>query len=157
SETTIAQPPYVPVLDISAGWQGLKDFFAGLSIDNYARLFSDEIYISSYLRSIWIAIVSTTLLLVCAYPIAYAITRTPRRVQTILIMLVILPFLTASLIRIYAWVNILQPDGLLNSALLTLGIVREPLELLNSDTAIYIGVVYSYLPFMVLPIYATLD
>jgi len=157
SETVMAQPPYQPVLDISAGWKGIKDFVAALSLQNYAALASDMIYGLSYLRSLWIAMVSTLLLLVLGYPIAYGIARAPRRAQTILVMLLMLPFLTAFLIRIYAWINILQPDGLLNRALLALGLVNAPVEWLASDTAIYIGIVYSYLPFMVLPLYAALE
>lgn len=157
SETVIAQPPYQPVLDLGAGWQGVKDFVSGLSFANYVALSSDTIYLSSYLRSLMIAAVGTGLLLVAGYPIAYGIARAPRRAQTILVMLMVLPFLTAYLIRIYAWINILQPDGLLNGALIWLGIVREPVAWLASDTAIYIGIVYSYLPFMVLPVYAVLE
>jgi len=157
SETVMAQPPYQPVLDIAAGWKGFKDFIVGLSLQNYASLASDMIYGLSYLRSLWIASLSTLMLLVIGYPVAYGIARTPRRAQTILVMLLMLPFLTAFLIRIYAWINILQPDGLLNRALLALGLVNAPVEWLASDTAIYIGIVYSYLPFMVLPLYAALD
>jgi putrescine transport system permease protein len=157
SETVIAQPPYQPVFDPGAGWQGAKDFFAALSFGNYATLLSDSIYFSSYLRSLTIAAIATLMLLTIGYPIAYSIARAPRRAQTILIMLVVLPFLTAYLIRIYAWINILQPEGLLNSALMVLGIIREPVVWLSSDTAIFIGIVYSYLPFMVLPLYAALE
>jgi putrescine transport system permease protein len=157
SQTVIAQPPYVPVLDLSAGWQGIKDFFAGLSFGSYALLGSDSLYYTSYLRSLQIATISTLLLLLIGYPIAYGIARAPRRIQPILAVAVMLPFLTAFLIRIYAWMTILQRDGLLNDLLLGLGIVREPLTFLSTDTAIYIGIVYSYLPFMVLPLYASLE
>jgi putrescine transport system permease protein len=157
SETALAQPPYAPVFDFSAGWQGLKDFIGGLSFDNYERLLSDTLYLDSYLRSLAIAAVSTLMLLLAGFPIAYALTRMPPRIQSALVVLVILPFWTSFLIRVYAWMNILQHDGLLNQALLALGIINEPLSWLASDTAIYIGIVYSYLPFMVLPIYATLD
>lgn len=157
SQSAVAQPPYVPALDLSAGWQGLRDFVSGLSFSNYALLVSDNIYITSYLRSLAIAATSTLILLLIGYPIAYGIARAPRRAQTILVAAVVLPFLTAFLIRIYAWVNILQREGLLNDALLALGLVREPLVWLSTDTAIYIGIVYSYLPFMVLPLYASLE
>lgn len=157
SETVIAQPPYLPVLDLAAGWNGFKAFLAALSWQNYASLASDTIYLASYLRSLWIAIVATMLLLVIGYPIAYSIARAPRRARTILVMLMVLPFLTAYLIRIYAWINILQPEGLLNRALLAVGLVRAPVEWLASDTAIFIGIVYSYLPFMVLPLYAAIE
>jgi putrescine transport system permease protein len=157
SQTEIAQPPYTPVFDLSAGWEGFKDFIAGLSFDNYASLFSDSLYLGSYLKSLEIAAASTLILLLLGYPIAYGIARSPRRLQSVLVMLVILPFWTSFLIRVYAWINILQHDGLLNQALMALGIVHEPLTWLSTDTAIYIGIVYSYLPFMMLPIYATLE
>jgi putrescine transport system permease protein len=157
SQTAIAQPPYTPVFDPAAGWQGLRGFFAGLSLDNFTFLGTDPLYILSYLKSVEIAAFSTLLLLVIGYPIAYAITRTPRRVQAVLVLLVILPFWTSFLIRIYAWMNILQHDGPLNQLLLLLHIVREPPAWLSTDTAVYIGIVYSYLPFMVLPLYATLE
>ena len=157
SESVIAQPPYLPVFDSGAGWQGVKDFLAALSFGNYATLLSDTLYLTSYLRSLEIATVSTLLLLVVGYPIAYSIARASRRAQSILAMLIVLPFLTAFLIRIYAWINILQPEGLLNDALMAFGLVHKPVAWLASDTAIYIGIVYSYLPFMVLPLYARLE
>jgi putrescine transport system permease protein len=157
SQTAIALPPYVPVLDLSAGWEGFKSFLSGLGLDNYATLFSDEIYGLSYLKSLEVAAVSTAILLAIGYPLAYAMARAPRRAQTVLVMLVILPFWTSFLIRVYAWINILQSDGLLNRALIALHIVDAPVAWLASDTAIYIGIVYSYLPFMALPLYATLE
>jgi len=157
SQTAIAQPPYTPVFDWSAGWSGLKDFFAALGPDNYAMLGSDWLYLVSYLKSLQVAAVSTAILLVIGYPIAYGMARAPRGLQPLLVMLVILPFWTSFLIRIYAWINILQRDGLLNDLLMRLHVVDAPVAWLASDTAIYIGVVYSYLPFMVLPLYATLE
>jgi putrescine transport system permease protein len=157
SQTAIAQPPYVPVLDLAAGWQGIKDFVAGLSLDNYATLASDDIYLFSYLRSLTVAAVSTVILVLCGFPIAYAMARAPRQWRPVLLMLVVLPFWTSFLIRVYAWINILQRDGLLNQALSALGLIDQPLTWLATDTAIYIGLVYSYLPFMVLPLYASLE
>jgi putrescine transport system permease protein len=157
SQTALAQPPYVPVLDLSGGLAALKQFLGDLSFDNYGLLVSDPIYLLSYLRSLWIALASTALLLLIGFPIAYGMARASRRTQAILFVLIMLPFLTAFLIRIYAWINILQRNGLLNQALLALRIVDEPPVWLATDTAIYIGIVYSYLPFMVLPIYATLE
>ena len=157
SQTAIALPPYVPVLDLAAGWQGLTDFFQRLSVDGYRLLVSDPIYLLSYLKSLKVAAVSTALLLLIGYPIAYGMARSPRALQPLLVMLVVLPFWTSFLIRVYAWINILQRDGLLNDVLLALGVVQTRPEWLASDTAIYIGVVYSYLPFMVLPLYATLE
>ena len=157
SQTAIAQPPYLPVLDLAAGWQGIKDFIGGLSLENYASLASDDLYFFSYLRSLTVAAVSTVILVLCGFPIAYAMARAPRRWRPILLMLVVLPFWTSFLIRVYAWINILQRDGLLNQALHALGLIDQPLTWLATDTAIYIGLVYSYLPFMVLPLYASLE
>ena len=157
SQTVIAQPPYTPTFDLAAGWQGIRDFVVGLSLDNFAMLGSDSLYLTSYLRSLKIAVISTLMLLLIGYPIAYGISRASRRAQAVLVLAIILPFLTAFLIRIYAWENILQRDGLLNDLLMTLGLVREPVTFLATDTAIFIGIVYSYLPFMVLPLYSALE
>jgi putrescine transport system permease protein len=157
SQTAIAQPPYVPVFDPAASWTGIKDFLAALTFDNYAFLGSDPLYLLSYVKSLQIAAFATLLLLVIGYPIAFAITRTPRRLQALLVLAVMLPFWTAFLIRIYAWMNILQHDGPLNQVLLALHIVNAPPTWLSTNTAVYIGIVYSYLPFMVLPLYATLE
>jgi putrescine transport system permease protein len=157
SETTIALPPYTPVLDLSAGFQGVRDFIAGLSFANYLTIAGDDLYIFSYLKSLKVAAVSTVLLLACGIPLAYGMARAPRRVQPLLVMLVVLPFWTSFLIRIYAWINILQRDGLLNQALLWLGLTDRPVTWLATDAAVYIGLVYSYLPFMVLPLYASFE
>src|SRR5215471_7575002 len=157
SQTELAQPPYSPVLDLAAGWQGLKEFFAAFTIQNYSLLASDWLYVASYLRSLEIALISTAILLLIGYPLALGTARAPRGWQAVLFMLVVLPFWTSFLIRIYAWINILQRDGVLNQVLIGLSIVDEPPVWLATDTAIYIGIVYSYLPFMVLPIYATLE
>jgi putrescine transport system permease protein len=157
SQTALAQPPYVPVFDLAAGWNGLVGFFSGLSFDNYRLLASDPLYVLSYVKSVEIAAFSTLILLVIGYPLAYAIARTPRRWQAVLVLLTILPFWTSLLIRIYAWMNILQHDGPLNQVLMALRIVKAPPVWLSTETAIYIGMVYSYLPFMVLPLYASLE
>ena len=157
SQPALAQPPYTPLFNLLAGWHGITAFFGVLSLDNYALIGSDPLYLLSFVKSVEIAAFSTLFLLIIGYPIAYGITRTPRRVQAVLMTLVMLPFWTAFLIRIYAWMNILQHDGLLNRLLLTLHIVREPPIWLATDAAIYIGIVYSYLPFMVLPLYAVLE
>jgi putrescine transport system permease protein len=157
SQTAIAQPPYTPVLDPAGGWEALKRYLAALSTENYAFIFSDWLYVASYLKSLEVAGVSTLLLLLIGFPIALGLARAPRRWQPALFMLVVLPFWTSFLIRIYAWISILQRDGFLNQVLLVLGIVDEPPAWLSTDTAVYIGIVYSYLPFMVLPIYATLE
>jgi putrescine transport system permease protein len=156
SQTAIAQPPYVPLLDLAAGWPGIRDFIAGLSFDNYKSLGSDWLYLTSYLRSHTIAALSTFILLVIGYPIAYGIARAPRHLQPVLVMAVFLPFLTAFLIRIYAWINILQREGPLNKLLMALHVISKPVVWLSTDSAMYLGIVYSYLPFMILPLYATL-
>jgi putrescine transport system permease protein len=157
SQAALAQPPYLPVFDLAAGWTGLKDFAAQLSADSFELLASDAIYLLSYFKSLEIAAVSTAILVLIGYPLAYGIARTPRAWQPLLVMAIVLPFWTSFLIRVYAWINILQRDGLLNEVLLRLHIIDVPVAWLSSDTAIYIGVVYSYLPFMVLPLYATLE
>lgn len=157
SQSELAQPPYIPVFDISAGWTGLKAYFSSLGLDNYGLLWTDSLYRDSYLKSLTVAAVSTTLLLLIGYPIAYTAARSSPGIRSIVLMLIMLPFWTAFLIRVYAWVTILQRDGLLNKALLTLGIIDEPATWLATDTAVYIGIVYSYLPFMILPLYAVLE
>jgi len=157
SQYATAQPPYMPQLDLSEGLAGLRDFFASLSFAGYARLVSDSLYLTSYGRSVGIAFASTAILLLVGFPIAYGMARAPRRWQGVLFMLIVLPFWTSFLIRVYAWMTILQRDGLLNQALLALGIVDTPPVWISTDFAIFIGIVYTYLPFMVLPIYATLE
>ncbi len=157
SQSAIAQPPYTPLFDFAAGWTGVTEFVRGLSLSNFAALAADTLYVASYLKSLQIALISTAILFVIGYPMAYALSRLSPRWQTIGVMLVVLPFWTSFLIRVYAWVTILQHDGLLNRVLLALRIVDAPVAWLASDTAIYIGIVYSYLPFMVLPLYASLQ
>jgi len=157
SQTALAQPPYLPVFDLSAGLAGIRDFVGQLSLDTYKLVGADPLYLLAYLKSLEIAAVSTALLLLIGYPIAYGMARAPRAWQPLLVMAVVLPFWTSFLIRVYAWINILQRDGLLNAVLLKLQVIDTPAAWLSSDTAIYIGVVYSYLPFMVLPLYATLE
>ncbi len=156
SQTAIAQPPYLPVFDIGRGWQALKTAFATLSFDNFRLLVSDSLYLSSGLRSLTVAAGATAMLLLIGYPIAYAMARLPRRWQPVAMTLVIVPFWTSFLIRVYAWINILQHDGLLNKILLALHVVSTPVVWLSTDSAMYLGIVYSYLPFMILPLYATL-
>jgi putrescine transport system permease protein len=157
SETAIAQPPYTPVLDLAAGFRGVRDFLAGLSLASYITIAGDDLYVLSYLKSLKVAAVSTAILLLCGIPLAYAMARAPRAVQPLLVTLVVLPFWTSFLIRIYAWINILQRDGLLNQVLIWLGLVDQPTTWLATDTAVYIGLVYSYLPFMILPLYASFE
>ncbi len=158
SQDVLAMPPYAPLLDLSNGWEGFTAFLSELSFENYVYVldYQNE-FIEAYASSLVIAGISTVLLLLVGYPIAYAMARAPRSIQPTLVMLVILPFWTSFLIRVYAWIGILSREGLLNHALRGLGVIDEPLEILNTDIAVYIGIVYSYLPFMVLPLYAALE
>ncbi|PBB64966.1 putrescine/spermidine ABC transporter permease [Mesorhizobium sp. WSM4312] len=157
SQTAIAMPPYTPVLDFSDGVSGFFAGFRDLNFDNYVWLTQDALYFKAYITSLIIAAISTVLTLLVGYPIAYGMARAPATIRPTLLMLVILPFWTSFLIRVYAWIGILKPEGLLNQLLLSLHIINQPLVILNTYTAIFIGIVYSYLPFMVLPLYSSLE
>jgi putrescine transport system permease protein len=156
SQTAISQPPYEPVFGFTQGLEGLKAAVGQLGAENFRLLLSDNLYILSYLRSVTVAAIATVILVLFGYPVAYGMARLSRGWQAVAMMLVIVPFWTSFLIRIYAWINILQRDGLLNDVLVALRIVSAPVVWLSTDTAMYIGIVYSYLPFMVLPLFATL-
>lgn len=159
SEITIAIPPYTPVFDLADGISANLAKLQQFSFDNYVFLTQDRLYYLSYLSSVWIALVSTVLTLLIGFPMAYGMARAPRHWRPLLVMLVILPFWTSFLIRVYAWMGILSREGLLNQFLIFVGVVdpAHPLVILSTNTAVYIGIVYSYLPFMVLPLYATLE
>lgn len=153
AKVLIAMPPYSPLWEFVEG--AALQF--NISLENYKLLFEDDLYWRSYLSSLKIAGISTLLTLMVGYPIAYAMAKAPQSWRLPLVMLVILPFWTSFLIRVYAWIGILKKEGLLNLLLIKLSVISEPLTILNTDTAVYIGIVYSYLPFMVLPLYATLE
>ncbi len=157
SQTVIAQPPYAPLIPLTEGFTAFRDALTKLDLSNFTSLLADELYVSSYLRSLIVAATSTVILGVIGYPIAYGMARLSPARQPIAMMLVIVPFWTSFLIRIYAWINVLQHDGLLNQALLALRIVDKPVVWLSTDAAMYLGIVYSYLPFMILPLFATLS
>ncbi|MGO6716448.1 ABC transporter permease subunit [Rhizobium ruizarguesonis] len=157
STTAIAMPPYEPVFSLADGWAGLWSKLSELSFDNYTYLTDDPLYFNAYVSSVVIAAISTFLTLLIAYPIAYGMAQAPRGLRPTLVMLVILPFWTSFLIRVYAWIAILKPEGLFNQLLLSLHLIDTPLIILNTNTAVYIGIVYSYLPFMVLPLYSALE
>ena len=157
SDDVLAQPPYAPLFDPSAGWSGARDFIAALDLENYAFVLGDSLYVYSYLQSVAIAALSTCILMLIGFPIAYGMVRAPASWRPLLLMLVILPFWTSFLIRVYAWMGILAREGLLNQLLDGLGIVDEPVEILATNYAVVLGIVYSYLPFMVLPLYAALE
>lgn len=156
SESAIAQPPYLPIAEWieEAGYHYLQ---LRLNLTNFLLIVEDNLYIRAYLNSIWIAAVSTVLTLLVGFPIAYGMAKAPDRWRPLLLMAVILPFWTSFLIRVYAWIGILKNEGLLNNFLMTLGLIATPLVILQTTTAVYIGIVYSYLPFMILPIYANLE
>lgn len=157
SDLALARPPYLPQIDVSKGWEGIANFLSGLDFENYVWLTEDDLYWKAYLSSLRIAAMSTALTLLVGYPLAYGMARAPREWQPTLVMLVILPFWTSFLIRVYAWIGILSTEGYLNQFLMSVGIIDIPLKILNTNTAVYIGIVYTYLPFMVLPIYAALE
>lgn len=157
SDTALAIPPYTPTLDFASGWSGLRSFFAGLDFENFTFLTTDDLYWKAYLSSLQIAALSTALTLLVGYPIAYAMAQSPDEWRPTLMMLVILPFWTSFLIRVYAWMGILSNEGFLNQFLIWSGLISEPLTILNTNTAVYIGIIYTYLPFMILPIYAALE
>jgi putrescine transport system permease protein len=154
SEVALALPPYAPTWDT---WADVRDFFAAPNFENYEIIFTEPLYRTAYLSSLRIALTATVITLLVGYPIAYAMARAPRNWQGALLMLVILPFWTSFLIRVYAWIGILKRDGLLNLALQSLGLIEQPLVIHNTEIAVYIGIVYSYLPFMILPLYSALE
>ncbi len=151
AEADVAIPPYTEIYSfIDQKLQVL------LNLSNYAMLGDDELYIAAYLGSLKMALISTVLCLLIGYPMAYAIASARKELQTVLVLLIMMPTWTAILIRVYAWMGILSNNGLLNGFLMSMGWIDEPLQILNTNLAVYIGVVYSYLPFMILPLYANL-
>jgi putrescine transport system permease protein len=157
SEPATAIPPYLPVFSWGDGFSGWLAKISEFSLSNYQWIAEDALYRNAYFQSVWISFTATCMTLLVGYPLAYGMARAPQTLRPILLMLVILPFWTSFLIRVYAWIGILKPEGLLNQLLLSMGLIDEPLIIMGTNTAIYIGIVYSYLPFMVLPIYATLE
>ncbi|MCZ7674824.1 MAG: ABC transporter permease subunit [Roseovarius sp.] len=157
SDGALAIPPYTPTLDLSAGWEGIREFLTDLDFENFVFLSTDDLYWKAYLSSLQIAVISTAITLLVGYPIAYGMASAPDHWRPTLMMLVILPFWTSFLIRVYSWMGILSTEGYLNQLLIWLGLISGPLTILNTNTAVYIGIVYTYLPFMILPIYAALE
>jgi putrescine transport system permease protein len=152
SEVRLAIPPYTPLIAWHHGTPSLE-----LHASAYAFLFTDPLYVSSYLYSLKVAAVSTVCCLLIGYPMAYTIARSAAATRSVLLMLVVLPFWTSFLLRVYAWIGLLNNNGVINNVLLYLGIIHRPLALMQTDFAVYIGIVYSYLPFMILPLYANLE
>jgi putrescine transport system permease protein len=155
SDPASAQPPYKPLWDGSFG--GLRLFFADFDLDNFRTVLTDSLYLDAFVTSLRIAALGTVLTLLVGYPMALAMARAPQNLKPVLLALIILPFWTSFLIRVYAWIAILKQEGLLNQLLLATGVITMPLDILNTEIAVQIGIVYSYLPFMVLPIFAALD
>lgn len=157
SQQAIALPPYAPAFEWSDGpalwWQKAQS----LSLEAYRTLFSDALYLEAALWSLAIAALSTFCALLVGFPLALAIARSPERWRPIFVMLAIAPFWTSFLIRVYAWIMILKDEGLLNHALMALGLISAPLEIFATKGAVVLGIVYSYLPFMILPLYAALE
>ncbi|HVS76239.1 MAG TPA: ABC transporter permease subunit [Steroidobacteraceae bacterium] len=152
SEPRLAIPPYAPLITWLHGLPVPR-----VHLSSYAYLFTDPLYLRSYLYSVMVAAVSTLICLAVGYPMAYAIARAGEAWRSFLLMLVVLPFWTSFLLRVYAWIGLLQNDGLINNVLLRLGLVHQPVTLLQTDFSLYVGIVYSYLPFMILPLYANLE
>jgi len=151
-------PPYTPLFEMvdggnAQGW--LLD--VKLYLRGFMTIFTEDLYWQAYLNSVKIAVVSTLVALLIGYPIAYAIARASTTARNIMLMMVILPFWTSFLLRVYAWIGILKNNGLINNFLMWLGVINEPIVMLQTDFAIYIGIVYSYLPFMILPLYSNLE
>jgi putrescine transport system permease protein len=151
AEADVAIPPYTEIYSFVE-----QKFQLILNLGNYAMLGDDELYISAYFGSLKMAFFSTLLCLLIGYPMAYGIATAKKESQTVLLLLIMMPTWTAILIRVYAWMGILSNNGLLNAFLMWLGVINEPLQILNTNLAVYIGVVYSYLPFMILPLFANL-
>ena len=149
ADPLIALPPYTPF------WDSAKGFLA--TLDNYRFLTEDDLYWISYLNSIKVAAISTLICVLIGYPMAYGIARAQGAWRNILLLLVILPFWTSFLLRVYAWMGMLSTQGVVNKTLMALGLVSEPLQILYTDAAVYLGIVYTYLPFMILPLYASLE
>ena len=153
SDPIVAQPPFTPLFDQS---QNFLNWFQG-SLNNYLFLLEDNLYWVSYLRSIKVAFISTIFCLLLGYPMAYYIAQSAPTKRNVLLMLIILPFWTSFLLRVYAWMGILSTNGIINSMFLWTGIIDEPIQMLYTNFAVYLGIVYTYLPFMILPLYANLE
>jgi putrescine transport system permease protein len=153
SEALMAMPPYAPML----AWTHERVLSIQLHLANYHFLFTDALYLDSFLYSLKVAAVSTALCLLLGYPMALGITRASPALRNLLLMLVILPFWTSFLLRVYAWIGLLKDDGLINNLLMSMHLISQPIPMVASPFAVYVGIVYSYLPFMVLPLYSNLE
>ncbi|GMU68104.1 MAG: ABC transporter permease [Steroidobacteraceae bacterium] len=153
SEVRLAMPPYAPLWE----WVSERAVDVRLNFGNYLFLLTDDLYVSAYLYSLKVAAISTLFCLLIAYPMAYGIARSSPATRNLYLMLIILPFWTSFLLRVYAWIGLLQNNGVINKVLMTIGIIDEPITMMQTDFAVFIGIVYSYLPFMILPLYSNLE
>jgi putrescine transport system permease protein len=153
ADTRLGIPPYTPLVE----WSGDKYLQLKINLDNYLFLLRDSLYLDAFLSSLKVASISTVLCLLLGYPMAYAIARTDTRWRNSLLLMIILPFWTSFLLRVYAWMGLLRDQGVINNILIALHIVDEPIVMLQTDFAMYVGIVYSYLPFMILPLYSNLE
>jgi len=149
SDPVIGQPPFTPTIDEDGRWLA--------TLDNYRFLLTDKLYGLSYLKSVLTAAIATLFCLLLGFPMAYAIARSGPKFRNLFLLLIILPFWISFLLRVYAWMGLMNTYGVINNALLWLGIIDQPLQMMYTDFAVYVGLVYSYLPFMILPVYATLE
>jgi putrescine transport system permease protein len=153
SDTALAIPPYKPLFE----WIGRHSLAIKLNFDNYAFLFTDPLYLHALGNSIKVAFLSTLMCVAIGYPMAYGIARAKPATRNVLLLLVILPFWTSLLLRVYAWIGLLKANGVINNVLMALKVIHEPLTMLYTPFAMYVGIVYSYLPFFILPLYANLE
>lgn len=153
AETTVASPPFTPMIQ----WVDEGIMHIRVVVDNFAYLWEDDLYVDTYLNSLKISVTSTILCLLLGYPIAYAIARSSHTTKHILLMLIILPFWTSFLLRVYAWMGLLADQGTINDLLIALGLIDEPIRMLYNTFAVYVGIVYTYVPFMILPLYANME
>ena len=149
ADPIIAQPPFTPTFDAEGQ--------LSISLDNFLFLLTDKLYAVTYLKSVLMASTATIFCLILGFPMAYGIARSRDSTRNLLLLLVVLPFWISFLLRVYAWMGLLNNYGAINNALLWLDVIDQPIQLMYTDFAIFIGLTYSYLPFMVLPLYATLE
>jgi putrescine transport system permease protein len=153
ADTRLGVPPYTPLVEWGeAGYLSLK-----LNIGNYLFILKESLYFEAFLSSLKVAAISTLFCLLLGYPMAYGIARANTSWRNTLMLLIILPFWTSFLVRVYAWIGLLRNNGLINNVLMGIGVIDEPIVMMQTDFAMYIGIVYSYLPFMILPLYANLE
>ena len=149
ADPVVEQPPFTPSFDASGD--------LAVTLDNFSFLLTDKLYAITYLRSVLMALIATLLCLALGFPMAYGIARARAEVRGLLLLLVVLPFWISFLLRVYAWMGLMNNNGTINNLLLGLGIIDAPLQLMYTDFAVFVGLTYSYLPFMILPLYATLE